>query len=82
MIPKFAQYAPGLDVNASICAVHAVDIRSGEVLGSIVWPYGNQIFAIDWLPRMQTGGFPFEVAEQSRDCKTLFYTFSTNVQRD
>ncbi len=82
VIPKFAQYAPGLDVNASICAVHAVDIRSGEVLGSIVWPYGNQIFAIDWLPRMQTGGFPFEVAEQSRDCKTLFYTFSTNVQRD
>ncbi len=82
VIPKFAQYAPGLDVNASICAVHAVDIRSGEVLGSIVWPYGNQIFAIDWLPRTQSAGFPFEVEDRSRDLKTMFYTFSTNVQRD
>ncbi|HEY9731646.1 MAG TPA: DUF4915 domain-containing protein [Drouetiella sp.] len=82
VIPKFAQYAPGLDVNASICAVHAVDVRSGEVLGSIVWPYGNQIFAIDWLPRTQSAGFPFAVEDRTRDLKTMFYTFSTNVQKD
>ena len=82
VIPKFSQYAPGLDVNASICAVHAVDIRSGKVLGSIVWPYGNQIFAIDWLPRSETGGFPFVDSSQSRDLKSMFYTFSTKVQKD
>ncbi|HEY9676773.1 MAG TPA: DUF4915 domain-containing protein [Drouetiella sp.] len=82
VIPKFAQYAPGLDVNASICAVHAVDIRSGEILGSIVWPFGNQIFAIDWLPRTQSAGFPVEVDDPGRDCKTMFYTFSTQVQKD
>lgn len=82
VIPKFSQYAPGLDVNASICAVHAVDIKSGKVLGSMIWPYGNQIFSIDWLPRRHSGGFPMRIASKSRDCKALFYTFSTKVQKD
>ena len=74
VIPRFAQYAPGLDVNASICAVHAIDIKSGEVLGSISWEYGNQIFAIDWLPAKQSAGFPFS-RENSRDTRSLFYSF-------
>jgi len=78
VIPKFSQYAPGLDVNASICAIHAIDIRSGKVLGSVAWPYGNQIFAIEWLPRAQSGGFPFSITGPERDCKTMFYTFSTD----
>jgi uncharacterized protein (TIGR03032 family) len=78
VIPKFSQYAPGLDVNASICAIHAIDIRSGKVLGSVVWPYGNQIFAIEWLPRAQSGGFPFSITGPERDCKTMFYTFATD----
>lgn len=82
VIPKFSQYAPGLDVNASICAVHAVDIKSGKLLGSMIWPYGNQIFSIDWLPMRQSGGFPMRIADKARDCKALFYTFSTKVQRD
>lgn len=86
VIPKFSQYAPGLDVNASICAVHAIDIKSGKILGSVIWPYGNQIFAIEWLPRQQSGGFPYSIASPgsspSRDCKTMFYTFSTDLQKD
>ena len=50
VIPRFRTYAPGLDVDRSVCGVHAVDIRSGQVLGSILWPAGNQIFAIEALP--------------------------------
>ncbi|HEY9682441.1 MAG TPA: DUF4915 domain-containing protein [Oculatellaceae cyanobacterium] len=77
VIPKFSQYAPGLDVNASICGIHAIDIKSGKVLGSMSWPWGNQIFAIDWLPVQQSAGFPFLASGQARDNRSLFYTFST-----
>lgn len=79
VIPGFAQYAPGLDVNSSICAVYAIAIKSGKVLGSIVWNHGNQIFAIDWLPAKQTAGFPFlyKGNKESEEIKSLFYAFKT-----
>lgn len=76
VIPRFAQYAPGLDVNSSICAVHAIAIKSGKILGSIAWNYGNQIFAIDWLPAKQSAGFPF-LFKSNRDTRGLFYAFKT-----
>ncbi len=82
VIPRFSQYAPGLDVNASICGVHAVDIRSGEVLGSIFWPSGNQIFAIEWLERSKTSGFAFSATGQKRDRKALFYAFAIGQDGD
>jgi len=82
VIPRFAQYAPGLDVNSSICAVHAIAIKSGKVLGSIAWNYGNQIFAIDWLPAKQSAGFPFlykgnKDNKNNKDTRGLFYAFKT-----
>jgi uncharacterized protein (TIGR03032 family) len=82
VIPKFRQYAPGLDVKTSICGIHAIDLKSGKILGSIIWPFGNQIFAIDWIESSKTAGFPFAVpgdrktkSEQNADRRTLFYTF-------
>ncbi len=58
VIPRFRSYAPGLDVDGSVCGVHAVDARSGVLLGSLVWPEGNQVFAVEaWMPR-SPGGFP------------------------
>ena len=38
VIPRFRQYAPGLDVEASICGLHAVDTKSGKTRGSLIWP--------------------------------------------
>ncbi len=79
VIPRFRQYAPGLDVDASVCGVHAVDIARGEVLGSLIWPYGNQIFAVDWVPRVFTNGFPFTInGRGGSGVKTLFYAFDPN----
>jgi uncharacterized protein (TIGR03032 family) len=78
VIPKFKSYAPGLDIESSVSGVHAVELSTGKVLGSIVWPNGNQIFAIDWLPCYVTRGLPFSVGSGARDCKTLFYTFATS----
>ena len=82
VIPRFRAYAPGLDVDSSLCGVHAVDLRTGVVRGSLLWPSGNQIFAIDWLPRGVSGGFPW-AASRRRPARTkaLFYAFTTELNR-
>lgn len=79
VLPRFHRYAPGLDVDKSRCAVHAVDTRSGEVLGSLSWPEGNQIFAVDWAPRSVVAGFPFSTRARGDGAraKQLFYAFQT-----
>ncbi len=78
VIPRFRCYAPGLDVDSSVCALHALDVRTGKVRGSLVWPWGNQIFAIDWLPRTVSSGFPWLAArERPERIKRLFYAYST-----
>jgi hypothetical protein len=56
-----------------------VDTRSGRVLGSLFWPYGNQVFAIDWLPQRLATGLPFPAGGRrpaARE-KLLFYAFTT-----
>jgi uncharacterized protein (TIGR03032 family) len=80
VIPRFRQYAPGLDVGRSVCAVHALDTKSGAILGSLVWPNGNQIFAIDWLPAARTEGFPLRAdrPRPARSLRDLFYSFETS----
>jgi uncharacterized protein (TIGR03032 family) len=77
VIPRFARYAPGLDLEGSRCAIHALDARSGKVLGSLDWPEGNQIFAIDWAPRGSVSGFPFGARRRSgsKASRELFYSF-------
>lgn len=59
VIPRFRRYAPGLDVDRSRCGVFALDAHSGEVLGSCIWPFGNQVFSVDWVPREIASGLPF-----------------------
>lgn len=82
VLPKFTAYAPGLDINESVCAVHALDLKTGNPLGSIVFPYGNQIFAIEWLPAEVSDGLPFlaagwNSAASEGAAKSLFYSFLT-----
>jgi uncharacterized protein (TIGR03032 family) len=59
VLPRFRQYAPGLDLARSICGVHAVDVRHGRVLGSITWEAGNQIFAVECVPQTLATALPF-----------------------
>jgi uncharacterized protein (TIGR03032 family) len=77
VLPRFRQYAPGLDVDETHCGIHAVGIDSGEILGSITWPYGSQIFAVDWVPTDFSSGFAFcpDRALTKDHEKTLFYSF-------
>src|SRR5262249_45055495 len=82
VIPRFERYAPGLDLRASECGVHAVDARTGKIIGSLIWPRGHQIFSIDWLPAKITRGFAFESgALKKSDYRQLFYNFRTNTHR-
>jgi uncharacterized protein (TIGR03032 family) len=83
VLPRFRQYAPGLNLDRSVCGVHAVDAVTGRVLGSLTWPYGNQIFAVDGVPF--ASGFPFRVGAKRATAreKRLFYAFTlTNSSED
>jgi hypothetical protein len=77
VIPRFRQYAPGLDLAKSECGVHAVDLRSGRVLGSLIWPFGNQIFAIEASLSRMFSGLPFVAARKRplEEEQKLFYAF-------
>jgi uncharacterized protein (TIGR03032 family) len=81
VIPRFRQYAPGLDVDASLCGVHAFELSSGRILGSLYWPYGNQIFAIDWAQSQNISGFPFVAGTKRATTreKKLFYSFQIKL---
>jgi uncharacterized protein (TIGR03032 family) len=84
VIPRFRQYAPGLAVDQSVCGVHAVDTRSGRLLGSLVWPRGNQIFAVAGIPSELGTGLPFRAGtgRATRRERTLFYAFAAAVAPD
>lgn len=84
VIPRFRQYAPGLEAHSSRCGIHAVDVKSGAVLGSLFWPSGNQIFAIDWISSQVATGFPFSVGAKRATVreKVLFYGFTTHNTRE
>jgi uncharacterized protein (TIGR03032 family) len=75
VIPRFRAYAPGVDVDRSICGVHAIDLKSGAIRASFTWPAGNQIFAIDQVPSHITGGFPLSLRRAGRRERELFYAF-------
>ena len=77
VIPRFRQYAPGLNVQQSECGVHAVDIQSGKILGSLIWPKGNQIFSIEAAPQRFFSGLPFAAGRKRslEEEKELFYAF-------
>lgn len=78
VLPRFRQYAPGLDVERSVCAVHAIDVPTGEVLATVRWPYANQLFAIEAVPSELTLGFPFGARRAPEQARRLFYSFDVN----
>jgi uncharacterized protein (TIGR03032 family) len=59
VLPRFRHYAPGISTKRHVCSVVAIDIRQKKVIGSVRFPYGNQIFGIDYLPSGSCKGFPF-----------------------
>ena len=75
VLPRFTAYAPGLDPAQCYCGVHAVDLRDGRVLGSVAWPSGNQIFALELIPRSVADGLPFDTRTQRAARQKIAYDF-------
>lgn len=76
ILPRFRHFAPGVDADRALCAVHAVDVNRAVVLGSFEWPAGNQIFAIEWVPTSFSRGFPFRAGRRASEReRVLFYAF-------
>ena len=48
VIPRFRRYAPGLDPARCEAGVHAVDLRTGRVLGSLLWPKATRSSPSSW----------------------------------
>lgn len=76
VLPRFRHYAPGLESKQSICALHAVDLRTGRRLGSCTMPQGDQLFAIDAMPVESISGFPLlSSARHNRErAKQIFFS--------
>jgi uncharacterized protein (TIGR03032 family) len=72
VLPRFRNYAPGLDLRNCVCGVHAVEMSTGRVLGSIRWPWGNQIFAVE--ATRDGAGFPLRDGADPESVKRLFYS--------
>ncbi len=72
VIPRFRQYAPGLDIDGSICGIHALRVDSGEVVASLVWPHGNQVFGVEAVPTSLSLGFPFRPRPERARVRALF----------
>jgi uncharacterized protein (TIGR03032 family) len=82
VIPEYRNYAPGLDLDSSLCGVHALDTKTGRVIASLLWPAGNQIFAVEALPAAVSSGLPFEARHRARAReRRLFYSFVTPARR-
>jgi uncharacterized protein (TIGR03032 family) len=82
VIPRFRHYAPGVGARDSETGVHAVDLSTGRVLGSLVWPLGNQIFAVEMAKGLRTAGFPFTAARNARRGVERFFFAATAVDVD
>lgn len=74
VLRRFRKYAPGLNLDECVCGVHALDRRTGRRLGSIVWPWGNQIFAVEAVSQARTGGFPFRPGVDADAIREVFST--------
>jgi uncharacterized protein (TIGR03032 family) len=74
VIPRYRHYAPGVDASRSESGVHAVDLATGRVMGSLIWPRGNQIFAVEDASALGTIGFPFDGRARGRQrTEALFF---------
>lgn len=77
VLPRFSRYAPGVCEKKQVCAVYAVSVKTGHIIGSIEWPYGNQIFGIDFIDTKRCKGFIYDCTEPSSEKeKGVFYKYA------
>ncbi len=72
VLPRFRHYAPGITSKKQVCAIVAFDLDKNKVIGEIKFPYGNQIFAIDYMFADQCSGLPFRSLQKNVPEKKIF----------
>ena len=77
IIPQYRHYAPGLDGVNDQCALYAISIENGEIMGKVRWPTGNQVFAIDYFSQQFTKGL---LQKNTKDRLKDYQTFGFNHQ--
>jgi len=83
VIPRFSAYAPGLEGSTSVCGVFVIEMSTGKVVASIVWPMGTQIFAVEWISASAASGFPYPAGSRNDTSRLerLFYGYRTVSRR-
>jgi uncharacterized protein (TIGR03032 family) len=83
VIPRFSAYAPGLEGSTSVCGVFVIEMSTGKVVASIVWPMGTQIFAVEWISASAASGFPYRAGGRNDTSRLerLFYGYRTDSRR-
>jgi uncharacterized protein (TIGR03032 family) len=74
ILPRFHHYAPGLDPARCVCGVHIIDSRRGALLGSLVWPSGTQIFAVEPGPAPSRPGRPSPRARATTEATRALFS--------
>ena len=76
VLSRFENYAPGLKGKKSISAIFALNTQTGEVIGKIEFPNGNQIFGIESMDRNLSNGFLFNnINRNTKRIKSHFYKY-------
>jgi hypothetical protein len=60
VLPRFHHYAPGLKADKARCGLAALCTRTMQLLGTLIWPAGNQIFGIEWIEESLASGFCYQ----------------------
>lgn len=74
IIPQYRHYAPGLQGVDDKCGLYAISLSSGKIVGKVMWPSGNQVFAIDYLSKKVTSGLlQKKIQENQNKFKLIAY---------
>ena len=74
ILPRFKHYAPGLKGVSERSGIFAIDLKKEKIIGSIEFPYGNQIFAVEGIKRTLTEGFLYHTIDDTQEEKDSFFT--------
>ena len=67
ILPRFRQYAPGVDHKKARSGIHAIDLKNMSSIGTIEFPHGNQIFAIEHIAQAVTEGFLYKTVKETTE---------------
>ncbi len=72
VLPRFRHYAPGITSATQECSIVAIDLENMKEIASVKFPYGNQLFAIDYISKNICNGLPFKSIKKTATEQNIF----------